>query len=168
MKSAALALCWLHGSGRGGWPVRSSSAGGALSGPSAVDGLCACLARLAGAPTRKAASMEVESAGTGVTLDLTARIRLGSAYTVGRIDFTGRSRINYSTRARRKTAKADCFRSRPRSKRSSRNSSPFTRLSRKAGTICPLAFQRDGERIGYFRAMEGRLQGRRLPRRLGA
>ena len=38
-----------------------------------------------------------------------------------------------------------------RSKRSSRNSSRFTTL-KKAGTICPFVFHRDGECIAYFRA----------------
>ncbi len=40
---------------------------------------------------------EVESAGAGGPLDLTARIWAGSAHAVGRINFTGHSGINDST-----------------------------------------------------------------------
>lgn len=88
---------------------------------------------------------------------------VGYADTVGRINFTGRSRINYSTRARRKTGKAGRIRSRPRSRRSSMNSSRFTRLSMK-----PARSARSGSIPTASASVtsawrEERLQGRRLP-----
>jgi len=71
-----------------------------FSGPSAKDDLCACLIdaqRSAEAHGRLDFSAEVESIGTGEQLELTARISEGSAYAVGRIDFTGHSGINDSS-----------------------------------------------------------------------
>ena len=61
-----------------------------FTGPSAVDALCTCLLdalRTAEAQGHLDFNVEVESAGTGGLLDLTARIRVGSAHAVGRIDF---------------------------------------------------------------------------------
>src|SRR6476646_8905246 len=77
-----------------------------FSGPSAVDELCACLLdlrRSAEAQGRLDFTAEVESAGTGGPLDLTARIWMGSAHAAGRINFTGLSRINDSTLRRAMT-----------------------------------------------------------------
>jgi hypothetical protein len=65
-----------------------------------VDELCAYLLdlrRSAEAQGRLDFTADVESAGTGGPLDLTARIGVGSAYAVGRITFTGHSGINDST-----------------------------------------------------------------------
>jgi len=77
-----------------------------FSGPSAVDELCACLLdlrRSAEAQGRLDFTAEVESAGTGGLLDLTARIRVGSTYAVGRIHFTGHSGIDDTTLRRAMT-----------------------------------------------------------------
>jgi hypothetical protein len=77
-----------------------------FSGPSAVDELCACLLdlrRSAEAQGRLDFTAEVESAGTGGPLDLTARIWMGSPHAVGRINFTGHSGINDSTLRRAMT-----------------------------------------------------------------
>ena len=100
MKSAALALCLAlvapaAAAGQSAVPPREVR----FSGPSAVDELCACLLdlrRTAEAQGRLDFTAEVQSAGGG-PLDLTARIRVGSAYAVGRINFTGHSGINDST-----------------------------------------------------------------------
>jgi hypothetical protein len=70
------------------------------SGPSAVDELCACLLdlrRSAEAQGRLDFTAEVEFAGTDGPLALTARISVGSAHAVGRINFTGHFRLNDST-----------------------------------------------------------------------
>lgn len=106
MKSAALALCLAL-------IAPAAAAGQSLplrevhfSGPSAVDELCARLLdlrRSAEAQGRLDFSAEVESAGTGGPLDLTARIWVGSAHAVGRINFTGHSGINDSTLRRAMT-----------------------------------------------------------------
>lgn len=71
-----------------------------FSGPSAVDELCACLldARRRGdAEGRLHFTAEVEYAGTGTPVDVTARIWIGSPHTIGRINFAGHSGINDST-----------------------------------------------------------------------
>jgi hypothetical protein len=71
-----------------------------FTGPSAVDALCACLldARRRGeAEGRLDFTAEVEFAGTGTPLDVTARIWIGSPHTIGRINFAGHSGINDST-----------------------------------------------------------------------
>ena len=107
MKSAALALCLAliapaAAAGQSAVPLREVR----FSGPSAVDELCACLLdlrRSAEAQGRLDFTAEVESAGTGAALDLTARIRVGSAHAVGRINFTGHSRIEDSTLRRAMT-----------------------------------------------------------------
>ena len=106
MKSAALALCLalIAPAAAAGQsvPLREVR----FSGPSAVDELCACLLdlrRSAEAQGRLDFTAEVESAGTGGPLDLTARIRVGSARAVGRINFTGHSGINDSTLRRAMT-----------------------------------------------------------------
>jgi hypothetical protein len=107
MKSAALALCLAliapaAAAGQPAVPPREVR----FSGPSAADELCACLLDLrrnAEAQGRLDFTAEVESAGTGGPPDLTARIRVGSAHWVGRIDFTGHSGINDSTLRRAMT-----------------------------------------------------------------
>jgi hypothetical protein len=101
MKSAALALCLAliapaASAGQSAVPLREVR----FSGPTAVDELCACLLDLrrgAEAQGRLDLTAEVESAGTGGPPDLTARIWMGSAHAVGRINFTGHSGINDST-----------------------------------------------------------------------
>ncbi len=107
MKSATVTLCLAliapaAVTGQSAVPWREVR----FSGPSAVDELCACLLdlrRTAEAQGRLDFTAEVESAGTGVPLDLTARIKVGSAHAVGRINFTGHSRINDSTLRRAMT-----------------------------------------------------------------
>jgi hypothetical protein len=107
MKSAALALCLAliapaAAAGQSPVPPRQVR----FSGPSAVDELCACLLdlrRSAEAQGRLDFTAEVESAVTGGRLDLTARIWVGSAHAVGRINFTGHSGINDSTLRRAMT-----------------------------------------------------------------
>ena len=107
MKSVGLALSLaliapLAAAGQSAGPLREMR----FSGPSAVDELCACLLdlrRTAEAQGRLDFTAEVESAGTGGPLDLTARIWVGSAYAVGRINFTGHSGINDSTLRRAMT-----------------------------------------------------------------
>jgi len=107
MKSAALALCLAllapaAAAGQPAVPLREVR----FSGPSAAGELCACLLdlrRSAEAQGRLDFTAEVESAGTGGPPDLTARIRVGSAHWVGRIDFTGHSGINDSTLRRAMT-----------------------------------------------------------------
>ena len=98
MKFAALAL-WLAliapaaAAGQSPVPLREVR----FSGPSAVDELCACLLdqrRSAEAQGHLDFTAEVESAGAGGRLDLTARIWVGSAHAVGRINFTGHSAID--------------------------------------------------------------------------
>ena len=77
-----------------------------------VNELCACLLdlrRSAEAQGRLDFTAEVESAGTGGPLDLTARIWVGSAHAVGRINFTGHSAINDSTLRRAMTISAEDF-----------------------------------------------------------
>jgi hypothetical protein len=71
-----------------------------FSGPSARDALCACLLELqrsAEADGRIDFTAEVASAGTGDSVELTARIQTGSAHAIGRINFTGHTGINDST-----------------------------------------------------------------------
>jgi len=77
-----------------------------FSGPSAMDELCACLIdarQSAEAQGRIDFTAEVESVDTGGQLELTARISEGSAYAVGRIEFTGHSRTNDSSLRRTMT-----------------------------------------------------------------
>ena len=107
MKFAALALCLAliapaAAAGQSPVPLREVR----FSGPSAVDELCACLLDLrrnAEAQGRLDFTAEVESAGTGGLLDLTAHIWEGSAHAVGRINFTGHSGINDTTLRRAMT-----------------------------------------------------------------
>ena len=107
MKSAAWALCLafiapVAAAGQPAVALREVR----FSGPSAVDELCACLLDLrrdAEAHGRLDFTAEVKSAGTGGTLNLTARIWLGTAHAVGRIDFTGHSGIDDSTLRRAMT-----------------------------------------------------------------
>ena len=107
MKSVALALCLaliapVAAAGQSAVPLREVR----FSGPSAMDELCACLLdlrRSAEAQGRLDFTAEVVPAGTGGSLDLTARIWVGSAHAVGRINFTGHSGINDSTLRRAMT-----------------------------------------------------------------
>ena len=71
-----------------------------FTGVSALDALCACLLderRNAEAEGRLDFTAEVEFAATGPSVDVIARIWMGSAHTIGRIDFAGHSGINDST-----------------------------------------------------------------------
>jgi hypothetical protein len=107
MKSAAWALCVaviIPAAAAGQSPVASREL--RFSGPSAMDELCACLLnerRSAEAQGRLDFSAEVEAARAGERIELTLRISEGSAYAVGRIDFTGHSGINDSTLRRAMT-----------------------------------------------------------------
>src|SRR6185436_6705907 len=107
MKSAALALCLalIAPAVAAGQPAVSLREV-RFSGPSAAAELCACLLdarRSAEAQGRLDFTAEVESAGTGGPPDLTARIRMGSAHAVGRIDFTGHAGIDDSALRRAMT-----------------------------------------------------------------
>jgi hypothetical protein len=76
-----------------------------FSGPSATAAVCACLldaGRTAEAQGRLDFTAEVEFAGAAGA-DVTARIRMGSAYSIGRISFAGHSTINDSTLRRAMT-----------------------------------------------------------------
>lgn len=107
MKSAALALCVAviaPAAAAGQSPASSREV--RFSGPLAMDELCACLLnerRSAEAQGRLDFTAEVESARTAGQLELTVRISEGSAYAVGRIDFTGHAGINDSTLRRAMT-----------------------------------------------------------------
>ena len=77
-----------------------------FTGPSAVDALCACLLdarRSAEAHGRLDFTAEVEFADTGGPVDVTARIWMGVAHAVGRINFAGHVGINDSTLRRAMT-----------------------------------------------------------------
>jgi hypothetical protein len=77
-----------------------------FTGPSAMDALCACLLdarRSAEAQGRLDFAAEVESAGTDAAMDVTARIWMGSAHAVGRINFAGHTGISDSTLRRTMT-----------------------------------------------------------------
>ena len=108
MKSAALALCLalIAPAAAAGQPAARLREV-RFTGPSAVDALCACLLdvrRSAEAQGRLDFTAEVESAGDRrAALDLTARIWMGSAHAVGRINFAGHSGINDSTLRRAMT-----------------------------------------------------------------
>ena len=117
MKSAALALCLAliapaAAAGQAADGLREIR----FTGASAVDALCACLldARLsAEAQGRLDFAVEVEFAGArlrhgnggeaGGPVEATARIWMGPAHAVGRIDFAGHSGINDSTLRRAMT-----------------------------------------------------------------
>src|SRR6188474_1409191 len=107
MKSAGFTLCLALitpavAAGQSPVPLREMR----FSGPSAVDELCACLLdlrRSAEAQGRLDFTAEVESAGTDGAPGLIARIRVGSAHAVGRINFTGHSGISDSTLRRAMT-----------------------------------------------------------------
>jgi hypothetical protein len=107
MKSAAWALCLaLIAPAAAAGQSEGSLREVRFSGPSAVDELCACLLdlrRTAEAQGRLDFIAEVESAGTGGSLDLTARISVGSAHAVGRITFTGHAGVTDSTLRRAMT-----------------------------------------------------------------
>ena len=100
MKSTALALCLALIA-----PVAAAGQPAGLrevrfTGPSAVDALCACLLdarRSAEAQGRVDFTAEVEFGATGGPVDVTARIWMGSAHAVGRINFSGHTGINDST-----------------------------------------------------------------------
>lgn len=75
-------------------------------GPSAVDAVCACLLdarRIAEEEGRIDFTAEVESAGSGASSDMTARIWTGSMHAVGRINFAGHSSLNDTTLRRAMT-----------------------------------------------------------------
>jgi hypothetical protein len=77
-----------------------------FTGPSAVNELCACLLDLrndAEAHGRLDFTAEVQSAAAGASVELTARVREGSAHVIGRIDFAGHTRLNDSTLRRAMT-----------------------------------------------------------------
>jgi hypothetical protein len=77
-----------------------------FSGPSATADLCACLldARQdADTQGRLDFTAAVESAGSGNSVTLTARISMGSPHAVGRINFAGHSSINDTTLRRAMT-----------------------------------------------------------------
>jgi hypothetical protein len=101
MRSAVLALCLaliapVAAAGQSAVRPREVR----FTGPSAADALCACLLdlrRSAEAQGRLDFTAEVDSAGTGGPVDLTARIWMGSAHAVGRINFAGHTGINDST-----------------------------------------------------------------------
>ena len=107
MKSAAFALCLAiiapaAAAGQPAVPLREMR----FTGPSAMDALCACLLdarRSAEAQGRLDFTAEVELAGTGGPVDVTARIWMGLAYAVGRINFAGHTGINDSTLRRAMT-----------------------------------------------------------------
>jgi hypothetical protein len=107
MKSAALALCLAliapaAAAGQPAGPLREVR----FIGASAVDALCACLLdaqRSAEAQGRLDFTAEVEFAATGGPVDVTARLWMGSAHVVGRINFAGHSGINDSTLRRAMT-----------------------------------------------------------------
>jgi hypothetical protein len=107
MKSAGFTLCLAFitpavAAGQSPVPLREMR----FSGPSAVDELCACLLdlrRSAEAQGRLDFTAEVESAGTDGPPGLIARIGVGSAHAVGRINFTGHSGISDSTLRRAMT-----------------------------------------------------------------
>jgi len=107
MKCAALALClaFITPAAAAGQPAglpREMH----FTGASAVDALCACLLNLrrsADAQGRLDFTAEVASAGTNGPVDLTARVWVGSAHAIGRINFAGHSGINDSTLRRAMT-----------------------------------------------------------------
>jgi hypothetical protein len=107
MKSAAFALCLALiapavAAGQPAGRLREVR----FTGPSAVDALCACLLdarRSAEAQGRLDFTAEVEFAGTGGPVDVTARIWMGVAHAVGRINFAGHFGINDSTLRRAMT-----------------------------------------------------------------
>ena len=107
MKPAAIALClaFVVPAAAAGQPaVRPREM--RFTGPSAVDALCTCLLELrrsAEAQGRLDLAVEVDSDDTNGQVDLTARIWMGSAHVVGRIEFGGNSRINDSTLRRAMT-----------------------------------------------------------------
>jgi hypothetical protein len=106
MRSAAFALCLAlvapAAAAQTAGPVREVR----FTGPSALDALCACLLdarRSAEAHGRLEFTAEAESSGTGSSAEVTARIWMGPAHAVGRIDFAGHSRINDTTLRRAMT-----------------------------------------------------------------
>lgn len=101
MKSAAIALCLalIAPAAAAGQPAGRPREV-RFTGPSAVDALCACLLdarRSAEAEGRLDFTAEVAFAGGSGPVDVTARIWMGSAHAVGRINFAGHSAINDST-----------------------------------------------------------------------
>ena len=107
MKSVPLALCLaLIGPGVAAAQPAIGVREVRFTGPSARSALCACLLDLrrnAESQGRLDFTAEVESAGAEAPVDLTARIRTGSAHAVGRITFAGHSGINDSTLRRAMT-----------------------------------------------------------------
>jgi hypothetical protein len=107
MKSAALTLClaFIAPSAAASQPAREPREA-RFTGPSAMDELCACLLdarRSAEVEARVDFTAEVEYASAGTTVDVTARIWMGSPHAIGRINFVGHSGINDSTLRRAMT-----------------------------------------------------------------
>src|SRR5688572_33200582 len=100
MKSAAFALCLAivapaAVTGQPAGHLREVR----FTGPSAMDALCACLLdarRSAETQGRLDFTAEVELAGTDA-VDVTARIWMGLAHAIGRINFAGHTGISDST-----------------------------------------------------------------------
>ena len=101
MKFAAFALCLAliapaAAAGQPTGPLHEAR----FTGPSAVDAVCACLLdarRSAEAQSRLDFTAEVEFAGTRGPIDVTARMWMGPAHAVGRINFAGHLSIDDST-----------------------------------------------------------------------
>lgn len=71
-----------------------------FTGGTAIDEVCACLLdarRTAESQGRINFTADVAFGGSGEQAEVTARIWMGSAHAVGRIDFTGHDRVNDST-----------------------------------------------------------------------
>ena len=107
MKSAAFALCLAivapaAVTGQPADHLREMR----FTGPSAMDALCACLLdarRSAETQGRLDFTAEVELAGTDTAEDVTARIWMGFAHAIGRINFAGHTGISDSTLRRTMT-----------------------------------------------------------------
>jgi hypothetical protein len=101
MKSAVLALCLaLIARAAAAAQPTGDLREVRFTGPSALDALCACLLdarRSAEAQGRVDFTAEVEFAGPGTPVDVTARIWMGSPHAIGRINFAGHSGMNDST-----------------------------------------------------------------------
>jgi hypothetical protein len=76
---------------------------------------------------------------------------VGYADTVGRINFTGRSRINYSTRGTTKNGEGRSYPITAEIEKVLNEQLAIHETLNETGTICPFGFHPDGERIGYFR-----------------
>ena len=105
MKSAAFALCLTLAVPAAATGQQQALREVRFTGPSAVRALCSCLLdarRDAEAQGRLDFAAEVEF-GTGEPVDVTARLSMGSAHAVGRINFAGHTYLNDSTLRRAMT-----------------------------------------------------------------